>query len=119
MQSTAFWMQDDQMLRTADVRSNGRGPEYQRRKTPEREENADDHDEGNRHRGNADGNKFGGCLGGTQPCARREAGKDAEELKCFGTRSPLPFGRAGRLRRRCHPYLIRRSEEHTSELQSR
>src|SRR6266571_4280325 len=77
------------------------------RKTPEREENADDHDEGNRHRGNADGNKFGGCLGGTQPCARREAGKDAEELKCFGTRSPLPFGRAGRLRRRCHPYLIR------------
>src|SRR4029077_3610797 len=45
---------NDQVWRAANVGADGRSPQDQRWEAPAREKDADDHDERNDHRGNAD-----------------------------------------------------------------
>src|SRR5882762_1730362 len=78
--------------RPANIGADGRGAENERGQAPAREKNADDHDERNDHRRDADGNELRGRFRGAEPGSRSEAGEDAEHLKLFRTRRISDYG---------------------------
>jgi len=80
---------NNQVRRPANIRADGGGAENQGRQAPAREKNADDHDERNDHRRDANGNELRWRFRGAEPGSRSEAGKDAEQLKFFSNATRL------------------------------
>src|SRR5258707_1237982 len=80
---------NDQVRRASNIGADGRGAQDQRGQAPARKKNANDHDERNDHRRNANGNELGRSFRGAEPGSRGEAGKNTEQLKFFRARGVL------------------------------
>src|SRR5437773_2508436 len=100
---------DDQVRRPEDIGADRRGAQNQRGQAPAREKNADDHDERNDHRRDADGNELGGRFRGAEPGSRSEAAEDAQQLELFRTRRVWDCGADLGIHGRRHFAPIRKS----------
>src|SRR5271157_2560824 len=80
-QATRQQRPKDEMRRSAHVGPHGGCAQDQGRQTPSRKKNADDHDERNHDRGDANGDELRRRLRRAQPRSRGETAENAEELQ--------------------------------------